>query len=331
MRTKYLNFRRKSDNKKVIAMAGEYPKGAIVNSQLGERKIDSEGAPISGVRMDVSKAYSGVPGLLQKVINESDIASRTKTSSAYTGYSGAPGLLQRVAKENDAWAEIKNKIDYIYSNLDCSLAELDKETGFGSKVQSQIKLGKKILFKPNLVAPMVIDPAAHGEGAGDPICTQWPLLAALMRWFHDNLDISYYKMALGEASTSTFYMSFLFSKSSGKTITTEAVFEGRSGDFYGGWGFFFVRRYLAERHPPTHKDDPMRGHEDSVAGRFIPPGRAGDRLMVYDLNKIQDDISTGRTVSVPDGANFKEITLHKAIVGGIQVTLMTLKTIQVAS
>jgi hypothetical protein len=316
MRTKYLNFRRKSDNKKVIAMAGEYPKGAIVNSQLGERKIDSEGAPISGVRMDVSKAYSGVPGLLQKVINESDIASRTKTSSAYTGYSGAPGLLQRVAKENDAWAEIKNKIDYIYSNLNCSLAELDKETGFGSKVQSQIKLGKKILFKPNLVAPMVIDPGNHGEGVGDPVCTQWPLLAALMRWFHDKLDVSYYQMALGEASTSTFYMSFLFSKSSGKTITTEAVFEGRSGDFYGGWGFFFVRRYLSERHPTSHKDDPMQGYEDSVAGRFIPPGRAGDRLMVYDLNKIQDDISKGRTVAVPDGANFKEITLHKAIIGG---------------
>jgi hypothetical protein len=131
---------------KVNAMSGKYRKCAVVDSQLGERKIDSEGAPISGVRMDVSKAYAGVPGLLQKVIKESDIATRTETTSTYTGYSGAPGLLQRVAKENDAWAEIKNKIDYIYSNLDCSLAELDKEIGFGSKVQSQIKLGKKYVF-----------------------------------------------------------------------------------------------------------------------------------------------------------------------------------------
>lgn len=300
------------------AIRGQYSKGAVVDSQLGKRKVDSEGAPISGVRMDVYKAYAGVPGLLQKVINESDTTTRTEITGAYTGYGGGPGLLQKVVNESDtgAWAEIKNKIDYIYSNLDYSLAGLDRETGFAREVQSQIRSGKKLLFKPNLVAPMVIDPATHGEGAGDPVCTQWPLIAALMRWFHDKLDISYYQMVLGEASTSTFFMSFVFSKSTGKTITTEAVFEGRSKDFYGGWGFFFVRRYLAERHPPSHTDDPMQGYEDSVTGRFLPPGRAGDRLMVYDLNKLQDDTSKGRTVAVPDGANFKEVTLHKAIIGG---------------
>jgi hypothetical protein len=293
----------------------EYSKGAVVDSQLGKRNVDSEGAPISGVRMDVSKAYAGVPGLLQKVINESDKSAWTEITGAYAG---VPGLLQRVVNKNDtpAWVEIRNKIDYIYSNLDYSLAGLDRETGFSSEVQSQIRSGKKLLFKPNLVGPSVIDPATHGEGSGDPICTQWPLIAALMRWFHDKLDISYTQMALGEASTSTFLLAFMFSKASGKTITTEAVLEGRSADFYGGWGFFFVRRYLAEHHPLFHKDDPMQGYEDSVAGRFFPPGKAGDRLMVYDLNKVQDDTSKGRTVAVPDGANYKEITLHKAIVGG---------------
>lgn len=81
-------------------------------------------------------------------------------------------------------------------------------------------------------------------------------------------------------------------------------------------GFFFVRRYLSERHPSSHEDDPMKGYEDSVAGRFFPPGESGDRLMVYDLNKLDEDLSRGRTVEVPDGANYKEITLHKAIVGG---------------
>ncbi len=131
-----------------------------------------------------------------------------------------------------------------------------------------------------------------------------------MRWFHDKLDISYHQMALGEASTCTFILAKSYN------IPTEAVLEGRSGDFYGGWGFYFVRRYLSERHPPSHTDDPMRGHEDSAAGRFLPPGRAGERLMVYDLNKIQDEPSKGRTLAVPDGANFQEITLHKAIVGG---------------
>lgn len=255
----------------------------------GKKEVDSKGSPISGVRLDVSKAYAGVPGLLQKFINEND---------------------------SQAWTAITHKIDYLYSNLDFALTKLDQETGFGSGVQSQVRSGKKLLFKPNLVSPTVIDPATHGEGAGAPICTEWPLVAALMRWFHDKLDISYSQMSLGEASTSTFFLAHLFSGSAGRTITTEAVFEGRSGDFHGGWGFFFVRRYLAERHPASHQDDPLYGHEDSVAGRFIPPGRAGDRLMVYDLNKIKEDPATGRTVAVPDGANFKEITLHKAIIGG---------------
>ncbi|WP_269851779.1 hypothetical protein [Methanosarcina horonobensis] len=70
------------------------PKGEIVNSQLGKIKVDSEGSPVAGSRMDTSKAYSGVPGLLKKVINENDKA---------------------------AWAKIVEKVDYIYSNLDYSL------------------------------------------------------------------------------------------------------------------------------------------------------------------------------------------------------------------
>ena len=157
----------------------EYPKGAVVDSPLGKKQVDSEGAAISGVRMDVSRAYAGVPGLLQKVINDNDAA---------------------------AWTEITNKIDYIYDNLDYSLAGLDRETGFAGEVQAQIRSGKKLLFKPNLVGPTVIDPVTHGEDLGAPICTEWPLMAALMRWFHDKLDLSYHQMALGEASTSTFLL-----------------------------------------------------------------------------------------------------------------------------
>ena len=60
----------------------------------------------------------------------------------------------------------------------------------------------------------------------------------------------------------------------------------------------------------------MRGYDDSVAGDYLPPGRAMDRLPVYDLNRIQDVPERGRAVPVPDGANFQAITLHKAIVGG---------------
>ncbi len=46
----------------------------------------------------------------------------------------------------------------------------------------------------------------------------------------------------------------------------------------------------------------------------IPPGQSGNRLLVYDLNKIDD--SSGRDVPVADGVNFQSITLHKVVVGG---------------
>jgi len=264
-------------------------KGTPVNSAIGRKKIDSEGSPVCGARMDASRAYAGIPGLLQKVINEDDSA---------------------------AWTEIAEKIDYIYTHIGYALGSLDRETGFAAEVQSQVRSGKKLFFKPNLVGPQVIEPGTHGEDLGAPVCTDWSVIAALMRWFHDNLGIDYHRMALGEASTSSLLLESVFSRQARRTITSEAIFEGRSGDFYGGWGFYFVRRYLAERHPPSHTDDPMRGYEESVAGRYLPPGRAGDRLMVYDLNKLGDDPSPGRTVVVPGGANFSEITLHKVIVGG---------------
>lgn len=48
------------------ALDREYLKDDFVSSALGKRKIDSEGSPVSGSRMDVSRAYVDVPALLQK-------------------------------------------------------------------------------------------------------------------------------------------------------------------------------------------------------------------------------------------------------------------------
>ena len=272
----------------IMDATGYYGKGTLVNSEIGKKETDSQGSPVCGARMDPSKAYAEIPDLLQKVINEDDSA---------------------------AWDAIVKKIDYIYANVDHSIACLDQETNFIEKVQSQVNSGKKLLFKPNLVGPQVIEPDTHGEDLGAPICTDWSVIAALMRWFHDKLSIDYHQMALGEASTSSLLCSTIFSQKAGKTVTSEAVFEGRCGDFYGGWGFYFVRRYLKEHHSESHTDDPMKGYEDSMAGRYLPPGKAEDRLMVYDLNKL-DNTSMGRTVSVPEGENYSEITIHKIIIGG---------------
>ena len=262
-----------------------------LDSSVGRVTLDRSGSPVAGVRMDVSQAYAGVPDLLRTVINEA---------------------------RPESWQRIKTKIDYIYANLDQAMGRLDQETGFSQRVKSEVGAGKKLLFKPNLVVPTNIDPITHGEGMGNTACTEWPFVAALMHWFHDKLDIAYNEMAIGEAATSMSSTAAYFNVAfdDHQRITTEAVIEGKSGDFYGGWGFYFVRKYLSEAHPTTHKDDPMNGYEESVSGRYLPPGKAGNRLMVYDLNRIYDAKGKERTVPVPDGANFKQITLHKVVVGG---------------
>lgn len=257
-------------------------------SSLGKKKADVDGAPVSGSRMDTLQAYAKIPDLLSRVINNDDTS---------------------------AWKDIIKAIDYIYLHLDKALSSLNEETGFADRVKKDIQSGKKLAFKPNLVGPCAIHPVTHGEDLGCLICTDWSVIAALMRWFHDNLDISYHQMLLGEASTSVSLYAQLYSGHAGRTVTPEAIYEGRCGNFYGGWAFYFVRKYLSAQHPSSHTDDPMIGYEESVAGTYLAPGKAKNRLMVYDLNDLTDS-SRGRTVPVPDGANFQKITLHKVIIGG---------------
>jgi len=266
-------------------------KDTLVSSSIGKRKIDSGGAPVGVAHMDISKSYAGIGRLLQEYINNSD---------------------------QGAWEKIKAKIDYTYENLDQALTPLETETGFSGEVKSRVEKGQKLFFKPNLVNINNIDPETRGPGMGSTACTEWPFVAALMRWFHDKLGISYHQMALGEAATSMPIAASMFSMSNpaGKSVTTEAAIEGKSGDFYGGWGFFFARKYLAECLESGRTDDPMKGYEESVAGTYIPPGHVSDKLMVYDLNRIYDDTTKGRDVKVPDGVNFQSIILHKAVVGG---------------
>jgi len=262
-----------------------------LRTAIGEQAVDTDGSPVGVVRVDVERSYAGIGELLKDYINDS---------------------------HQGAWNEIRERIDYTYECLDMAIGMLEKETDFGKQVKERIEEGQKLFFKPNLVTPLSIDCQTHGPDIGSTACTEWPFVAALMRWFHEELGISYWQMALGEAATfvpaaARFYSSRL---SDGRTVTPEAVMEGKSGDFYGGWGFYFVRKYLAESLRAGQGDDPMQGFEDSVSGTYIPPGEARDRLLVYDLNRIFDDTNKGREIEVADGLNYKSITLHKAIVGG---------------
>ena len=262
-----------------------------LDTAIGKQAVDATGSPVGVARLEVERSYAGIGEFLKAYVNDAD---------------------------EGAWETIRAKIDYTYECLGTALEMLEAETGFGPKLRERVEQGQKLLFKPNLVTPMNIDPQTHGPDMGNAACTDWSFVAALMRWFHEKLDVSYHRMALGEAATALPAAAGFFSriKSGGSPVTPEAVIEGKSGDFYGGWGFYFARKYLADRLRPGRRDDPMAGHEESVTGTYMPPGHVADKLMVYDLNRIFDDPGKGREVQVPDGVNYKSITLHKAIVGG---------------
>ncbi|MHA1727547.1 MAG: DUF362 domain-containing protein [Promethearchaeota archaeon] len=266
-------------------------KAIIFDSPLGKKEADSSGSPVGVVRIDANKSYTGIRELLQKFINNSD---------------------------QESWNQITKKIDYTYNNIDYALSFLEEEASFNLQINERLEKGQKLLFKPNIVSPMNIDSQTHGVGRGSNACTEWAFIASLMRWFHDKIGISYHQMMIGDAATAQAASAKMYTRINpeNKIITPEAVIEGKSGDFYGGWGFYFVRKYLAESLKDGESDDPLKGYEESISGTYIPPGNVTDKLMVYDLNRIYDDPNKGRVCNVPDGVNYKSICIHKVIVGG---------------
>ncbi len=238
-------------------------------------------------------------------------------------------LFQYIKTKNpDYWAQIKEKIDYVYENLDYALPLVLSKGGVGSDqyrgkpllkiIKKELSEGKKLFFKPNLVAPSVLSSAGDGSPGGDiAACTDWCVLAAAMRWFHDQLGVKYHQMAFGDAASWSILYSLLYKcKSEG---VLEGVPFGTAANFYAGYPFYFVRKYLHDS-GFDENDDPMDGFSDSVSGNYIAPGQA-DKLMVYDLNKAEDGARVpggrGRLVQVPGGAdNYPEgIIIHKALVG----------------
>ena len=252
--------------------------------------LDTGGVPISVVKMDAEQAYTGVPVLLQRVINENDDA---------------------------AWKKICEKIDYIYQAFFPLMEKIESESGCISEAVKRVESSQTLFFKVNTVVPAGIDPVTHEEGSSCSSCTDWAMVAALMRWFHDAREISYYRMALGEGGALQGNLAVNYSKmlQKGHTITSEAILEGKSGDFYGGWGFYFARKYLTDTHPAGHTDDPMKGFAESEKGIYVPPGKQNG-LYVYALDRIEAEEPRGREVPVPGGDNYKKIKLHKVIVGG---------------
>jgi hypothetical protein len=260
--------------------------GSMVQSSIGKRRLDITGSAVGAARMNPADGYGTISLLLKEYIDKGS---------------------------EKAWKEIRQRIDNVYVTVSSAMETLDGEAPFSGDVKKLVKSGKKLFFKPNHVMLPLIDYQTRGPGMPG-VCTPWEFAAAVMRWFHDKQGITYHQMSAGEAGTTTTQGALLASRLSGGTVTTEAVLEGKYGNNYGGWGFYFTRKYLAECHDPKHTDDPMSGYQESLAGVCLPPGKAPDKLIVYDLNKVND--ANSREIPVADGVNFKAITMHKAIVGG---------------
>jgi len=187
---------------------------SVVSSPMGKLHLDFYGSAIGAVRMNPELAYSGILLLLKEVIDQ---------------------------KSETAWDGIRKKIDYMYSCLTCALNMLDDEVAFSRDVVARVKKGQKLLFKPNIVFPAYIDHITHGPG-NVGACTPWPFVAALMRWFHDKLGVTYHQMSLGEAGTSVTPIAgaYTLALAGKQVVTPEAVIEGKWGTGYGGWGFYFM-------------------------------------------------------------------------------------------
>ena len=280
-------------------------KEILVNINIAD--MDKYGSSITGIRLNVNNAYTDIPDLLKEYIDSNE-------------------------EDNESWQQIQNRINYIYSAVSIMLAKLDEETNFILKVKEDTSNNKLLIFKPNLISPICIDPTTHGAGLMIYLNTNWSIIAAIMRWFHDYANIHYSHMAIAEGGCSIELYGVQYSKYTKHTITNEAIFEGRSHDFYGdddnfygGWGFYFARKYLSYHCTSDEDDNPMNSYEESCKGIYLSPGEAINKMMIYDINQLQIDRSRGRTIDIPDGQNYSEIVLHKVIVGGNSSDLEDIK------
>ena len=147
----------------------------ILDSPIGKQTVNQSGSVVGVVRVEAAKSYSGMGGLLQEYLNNS-----------------SPG----------AWDKIRAKIDYTYENHRFRVGAFRRRRlDSGKEIQSRIEKGQKLFFKPIWLTPLH-KPQTNGPDPGSTACTEWALMAALMRWFHDKLEISYHQMTFGEAATS---------------------------------------------------------------------------------------------------------------------------------
>lgn len=279
---------------KTVGVASLAVGGGALGVEAAEAEatgVHAKGSLIGAVKLDPAEAYGDVPILLESYIKQNDAT---------------------------AWGLLMQRIDYVHDHIGHSVLPVLKNKNLKDQIKAEIKAGRKLFFKPNIVNAEVL--SLKGDGSpgltsGVVAATNWPFMAALMRFFHDQLGIRYYQMAVGEAGVTTPVFSTLLK------CAPEALLEGRldGATRWSGYPFYFVRKYLAEATDALDPlDDPTSGYGDSVNGTYITPGEATrlGKLIMYELNDAEK-FDRGRLVLVPDGGdNYPEgIIIHKALVG----------------
>ena len=163
----------------------------------GAAGADMEGSLIGAARLDPTEAYGDVPGLLERTIKQDD---------------------------GEAWELIKRKIDHLHGRLGHALRPVLREDDLEGRIRAEVAAGHKLFFKPNVVCALVLDYVGDGSPGlttGVVAVTPWQFMAALLRYFHDELGVPYYKMAIGEAGVTMPMLSTFFG------CAPEAILEGR--------------------------------------------------------------------------------------------------------
>ncbi len=204
-------------------------------------------------------------------------------------------------EDDSDWNMVRAMVDDIYPCVDEMLSALQTEAGFSAAVWKRLRQGRKIIFRPAAGSTINTNDRRNAPEHGINLDAGWVFAATVMRWFHDRPRVSYYDMCLGVSLDNT------------DGIAGEAWVEGDRTDSGDGWGFYYARRYLAEVSDPGLGDDPLRGLRESAAGRYLPPGAVFDRMMVYDLNRRDGDMTRERKLEFPEG---RFIAVHKVLLGG---------------
>jgi len=254
---------------------------------------------------------------------------------------GWPELLQRYIlsyeTDNETWAKMTEHVDFLYDRMKDLFDEYFKADADSlSSISSIVGTNTKVCLKPNWVTALedtnpafISDIQAYnanpqgkapcGRGAGWGGSTSAPFMAAFMRYLIEDLGLSPDQLIVAEGGDKNEF-DWKFFELIGFPIPVTAIYEGRATfhinpntgkpDYpdpngtpvwYGGIGFYWARKYLAEKGYTTA----MNGYPASLLVDFpgspvpyIPPAYAAG-ITLYNSNYLGPNEERRENLVVP--------------------------------